>query len=136
MLVHKHLIIRAEISNPPSESQVDDTVVWLKSLIQKINMKILMGPYATYSHVQDNRGITVAAIIETSHVVLHTWDESSPAILQLDVYSCAPFPLESIFSSLEFFSPSKVEYKFLDREHSLVEICSSHRVPGDAQDVT
>lgn len=125
MLVHKHLIIRAEISNPPSESQVNDTVVWLESLIQKINMKILMGPYATYSNVQDNRGITAAAIIETSHVVFHTWDECSPAILQLDVYSCAPFSLESIFSSLEFFSPSKVEYKFLDREHSLVDICSS-----------
>lgn len=135
MLVHKNLIIRAEISNPPKENKVDDTVIWLESLIHKIDMKILMGPYATYSNVQGNKGLTAAAIIETSHVVLHTWDECSPAILQLDVYSCAPFPLELIFSHLGYFLPSKVEYKFLDREHSLVEIDASGRPSSHVQEV-
>lgn len=85
-------------------------------------MKILMGPLATYSEMLGNRGMTAAAIIETSHVVLHTWDECDPAILQLDVYSCSPFSIDFIISELDFFSPTKIEYKFLDREHSLIEV--------------
>ena len=59
-LVHKHVIIRAEVLNPPTdENLVSDSV---KDLIERIGMKLLMGPYAKYVHMEGNRGLTVASI--------------------------------------------------------------------------
>lgn len=69
-----------------------------------------------------NRGLTVASIIETSHIVMHTWDECDPAIIQLDVYTCGPFDTEQVFEWLKQYAPIKTEYKYIDREHSLQEI--------------
>ena len=94
VLVHKHLIIRAEVKKPPIE--VTYLTNWLKDFINSINMKVLMGPYVVYHNVPGNRGITGAAIIETSHIVMHVWDEPSPALMQFDVYSCGPFDAEVI----------------------------------------
>jgi len=117
---HKHLIIRAEVLNPP----VDPSWVseWLISLVHKINMKILMGPFATYCGVPGNAGLTAAVIIETSHIVLHVWDEESPAELQFDVYTCSSLEPKTIIAELEQFNPVKLQYKFLDRQHNLVDI--------------
>ena len=61
---------------------------WLKSLVNDLGMKIMMGPIAGYSPVEGNRGLTAAVVIETSHIVLHVWDEEQPAMMQLDVYTC------------------------------------------------
>jgi S-adenosylmethionine/arginine decarboxylase-like enzyme len=94
LLVHKHLIVRAEAVKPPmDEKYLTD---WLKDFIASINMKVLMGPYVIYHDVPGNRGITGAAIIETSHIVMHVWDEPSPALMQFDVYSCGEFDPEVI----------------------------------------
>jgi S-adenosylmethionine/arginine decarboxylase-like enzyme len=84
VLVHKHLIVRAEAINPPMD--VQHLTDWLHNFIDSINMKVLMGPYVIYHDVPGNRGITGAAIIETSHIVMHVWDEPSPALMQFDVY--------------------------------------------------
>src|SRR5210317_1326820 len=94
-LVHKHIIIRAEVLNPPLDESITSENV--KSLINNIGMKILMGPYAKYCKMQGNRGLTVATIIETSHIVMHTWDEPSPANIQLDVYTCGDFDPHTVF---------------------------------------
>ena len=119
-LVHKHIIIRAEVLNPPkAEYETCDKV---KNLIDQIGMKILMGPFAKYCEMQGNRGLTVATIIETSHIVMHSWDEKVPANIQLDVYTCGEFNPESVFSWLQQFNPTKIDYKYLDREHGLTEI--------------
>jgi S-adenosylmethionine/arginine decarboxylase-like enzyme len=121
ILVHKHLIIRAEAKNPP----VDETVLteWFKKFIEEIGMKVMMGPYVKYSHMIGNRGITGAAIIETSHIVMHVWDEPDPALLQFDVYSCGEFDPETICEKIKKdFNTTKIEYKFLDREHDLKEL--------------
>ena len=64
LLVHKHLIIRAEASKPPTdEEQLKE---WMTRFIESINMKVFMGPYVKYCHMQGNRGITAVAIIETA----------------------------------------------------------------------
>ena len=121
LLVHKHLIVRAEAKNPP----MDETVLteWFKKFIEEIGMKAMMGPYVKYSHMIGNRGITGAAIIETSHIVMHVWDEPDPALLQFDVYSCGEFDPETICNKIKKdFNTTKIEYKFLDREHDLQEI--------------
>lgn len=120
MLVHKHLIVRAEIKKPMVDEQ--QSVEWVQQIIDAIGMRVMMGPYAKYLDVQGNRGLTVAAIIETSHVCVHMWDETDPAILQLDIYTCGPLDTAVVFKNLQQFEPVKIEYKYLDREHALVEI--------------
>ena len=119
-LVHKHVIIRAEVLDPPTDENIASNQV--KDLIEQIGMKILMGPYAKYCTMVGNRGLTVAAIIETSHVVMHSWDENAPALIQLDVYTCGPFEPQSVLDIIQELKPSKVEYKYLDREKGFTEL--------------
>ena len=121
VLVHKHLIVRAEAKNPPMDEAV--LTEWFKKFIDEIGMKVMMGPYVKYSHMIGNRGITGVAIIETSHIVMHVWDEPDPALLQFDVYSCGEFDPETICNKIKKdFNTTKIEYKFLDRENDLSEI--------------
>ena len=121
LLVHKHLIVRAEVYRPPMDEKF--LTSWLNQFIEKIGMKVMMGPYVKYSNMVGNRGITGAAIIETSHIVMHIWDEVSPALMQFDVYSCGEFDPETICNKIdEDFAVHKIEYKFLDRENNLSEI--------------
>jgi len=130
VLVHKHLIVRAEAVRPPMEEQYLKD--WLLNFIESINMKVLMGPYVTYHDVPGNRGITGAAIIETSHIVMHVWDELSPALMQFDVYSCGEFDPEVICKKIKNdFDVVKIEYKFLDREESLIDVSGGHHIYKD-----
>jgi len=85
-------------------------------------MKILFGPEARYVNVPGNRGLTCFAIIETSHIVMHTWDECQPAMIQLDVYTCGALDTDVVFDALREFGVTKMDYKFLDRETDLKEI--------------
>lgn len=119
-LVHKHLIVRAEVKLPPKdETRAKE---FLRELIRGIHMKILFGPEARYVSVEGNRGLTCFAIIETSHVVMHTWDECNPAIVQLDVYTCGAFNPRTVFDWLAQYGVLKIDYKYIDREHNLTEI--------------
>ena len=121
LLVHKHLIVRAEAVSPPMDEEFLRR--WLEKFIEEIGMKVMMGPYVKYSNMVGNRGITGAAIIETSHIVMHVWDEPDPALLQFDVYSCGEFDPETICNKIKKdFNTTKIEYKFLDREHDLKEL--------------
>lgn len=82
----------------------------------------MMGPFAAYCPMEGNRGLTAAAIIETSHIVLHAWDECNPSVIQLDVYSCAPVNKDVVLSALQEFEPEHVDYKFLDREQKFIAL--------------
>ncbi|MBT3777821.1 MAG: S-adenosylmethionine decarboxylase [Pelagibacteraceae bacterium] len=120
---HKHLIVRADIGKCPKEEDLNKISDWIRSLIKKIDMKLLAGPYTTYVNEKGNKGMTSVAIIETSHIALHIWDETSPGLMQLDVYSCANFNPQEVFEKVnEIFQTVKMEYKFLDREKELVEV--------------
>ena len=120
---HKHLIVRADIGWSPKEEDLNKVSDWIRSLIKKIQMKLLAGPYTTYVNESGNKGTTSVAIIETSHIALHIWDETNPGLMQLDVYSCADFSPQDVFDEVEkMFDTKKIEYKFLDREKELVEV--------------
>jgi S-adenosylmethionine/arginine decarboxylase-like enzyme len=120
---HKHLIVRADIGWYPQEEDLNKISDWIRGLIKKIDMKLLAGPYTTYVDEKGNKGMTSVAIIETSHIALHIWDEVSPGLMQLDVYSCADFNPPDVFDKVnELFQTIKMEYKFLDREKELVEV--------------
>lgn len=117
ILEHKHLIIRAELKNPPKCAEAIQD--WMKLLVDKIGMKILMGPYAIYSDMVGNQGLTAVTIIETSHIAMHVWDEVDPALMQLDVYTCSTLNIADVFEALGDFAPVNVQYKYIDREHDL-----------------
>jgi len=86
-------------------------------------MKILMGPYVKYCKMEGNRGITGIAVIETSHIAIHIWDEPVPALIQMDVYSCADFDPYKIANKIkEDFDVVKIDYKYLNRETGLKPI--------------
>jgi S-adenosylmethionine/arginine decarboxylase-like enzyme len=121
VLIHKHLIIRAEANRVPTdEEQLSE---WLKELTDSIGMKILMGPYVKYCTMEGNRGITGIAVIETSHITIHVWDEPNPALMQIDVYSCAEFDPYRIAEKIKNdFDVVKIDYKYLNRETGLKPI--------------
>ena len=121
LLVHKHLIIRAEAMQAPTEEE--KLKKWFEEFIRSIDMKIFMGPYVKYCNMPGNRGITAVAIIETSHIAMHIWDEVNPALMQFDVYSCGELNVENICKKIkEDFEITKIEYKFLNRETGLQDI--------------
>ena len=120
MLVHKHLIIRAEGLDPPLDPQYVEQ--WLKNVVELIGMKVCKGPISAYVDVEGNEGATGVVIIETSHIAIHVWDRRIPALVQLDVYTCGDFQPQKIFNALQEFDVQKLEYKYLDREHNLTEL--------------
>ena len=121
LLVHKHLIIRAEADKPPTDEE--QLKSWMLEFISSIDMKVFMGPYVKYCNMPGNRGITAIAIIETSHIAMHIWDEPKPALMQFDVYSCGEFNVKKICDMIkEEFNVKKIEYKYLNRETGLVDI--------------
>ena len=121
MIEHKHLLIRAEVSNCPKKDDLGYVLSWMTSLIASIKMKLMHGPNISYIDQKGNRGITCMALIETSHIVLHIWDETDPGLFQLDVYSCKSFDLNIVLSCLkDSFNITKLQYKFLDRKSDLI----------------
>tara|TARA_A100001201_G_scaffold143447_1_gene145139 strand:- start:860 stop:1348 length:489 start_codon:yes stop_codon:yes gene_type:complete len=114
-LVHKHLLVRAEVNSPPlfkDRQKLDDE---MKSLIKNIDMKILSGPHTEWSDVEGNEGYSSVAIIDTSSITFHSWLE--PSVIQLDVYSCKEFKIKTIFTWLAQFDIEKLDYKYIDRDN-------------------
>ena len=117
--VHKHFILRAEVKHPPGEKSKQRIWNWMFFLIKDIGMKIMFGPEVRYVRTEGNEGLTAVAIIETSHVALHVWDKQDPPLLQLDVYTCGPFKPEVVLKAIKEFIPTKIQWKYLDRETDL-----------------
>ena len=87
--------------------------------MKDIGMKIMFGPEVRYVRKEGNEGLTAVAIIETSHVALHVWDKQDPPLLQLDVSTCGPFKPEVVLKAIREFMPTKLQWKYLDREKDL-----------------
>ena len=123
-LYHKHLIIRAEVGTPIKDP--NEAKEWLVKLIDSIDMKLLQcisaNPNAGYCDLEGNRGLTAVALIETSHIVMHIWDEGNPSTVQLDVYTCGCLDIATVFKALDVMNPSKIDYKFIDREYNVQDI--------------
>ena len=117
MLKHNHIIIKAQINKPPKDIRFIRK--WIKKLINAIGMKILGQPNAHYVNDKGNRGLTCLAVLSTSHIALHTWDEVSPALLQLDVYSCSDLDKKIVFKHIEQFEPKEIDYVTIDRNKAI-----------------
>ena len=117
---HKHLIIRAEVNRPLKSEK--ETKQWLRKLVKKIDMKIIKGPYASYVSKEGNRGITGVVMIETSHIAVHVWDETTPALVQCDVYSCAEFSSNEVLAEFIDMEVTKIDHIMLDRADEIKTI--------------
>ena len=117
---HKHLIIRAEVNRPLKSEK--ETKQWLRKLVKKIDMKIIKGPFAGYVTKEGNRGITGVVMIETSHIAIHVWDETLPALVQCDVYSCAEFSSNEVLTEFIDMEVVKMDHIMLDRADEIKTI--------------
>jgi S-adenosylmethionine/arginine decarboxylase-like enzyme len=95
---HKHILINAKI-NDPLET-FDDAINFLEDLVDRVGMKILMGPHATYVDTPGNKGVTAIVGIETSHIAFHIWDEEMPARLQFDLYTCGSLDKDIVIEAV------------------------------------
>jgi S-adenosylmethionine/arginine decarboxylase-like enzyme len=120
MIYHKHLLVNAKVTNPvKSEAQ---GIEFLTNLVEKIDMKIIKGPFASYVNKEGNRGLTGIVMIETSHIAFHIWDEVRPGLVQFDLYTCGELDLQKVLSIFkETFEVSSLEYILFDRENGFVE---------------
>lgn len=119
MLYHKHLLINAKVRNPMN--QEEQAIEFLNTLVERINMKIIKGPFAHYVDAPGNEGLTAVVMIETSHIAFHIWDQPKPAMLQFDLYTCGSLDQDEVITTLaEYFDLVSVDYKRLDREVGFV----------------
>ena len=129
ILEHKHLIVRAEVKTPPMDCTAIEQ--WMRNMVAAIGMQELAPPRAIYSNMVGNRGMTCDVLLNTSNAVIHTWDEVTPAIFMLDVFTCGALDPNIIFSLLDEFEPTKIEYMYIDREHGLKVIETGNKMKGE-----
>ena len=108
--------------NPPIDEKTTED--WMLNLIHSLGMKPLINPKASYCNTLGNRGLTCISAIETSHIVLHAWDEFQPAKMQLDVYTCSSLDVTTVWAAIRQFQPFRIKYKFYDRDNDFIAINS------------
>jgi len=95
-----------------------DAIAFLQDLVDKIDMKIIKGPFAAYVDKDGNKGLTAIVMIETSHIAFHIWDEVDPGLIQFDLYTCGQLELDRVISLFkETFDVVNMDYVLFDREN-------------------
>jgi len=122
MIKHHHFVGRFEVTNPPLLADKSKLERWMADLIKAQGMNILSGPHVAHVDTPGNRGLTGVAIIETSHVAIHVWDECSPALIQLDFYTCGTLDKDAILRAVKPWGVVKAKFLVLDRETDVVTL--------------
>ena len=116
MLYHKHLLVNAKVKSPMKEESA--AIAFLQDLVEKIDMKIIKGPFAAYVDKDGNKGLTAIVMIETSHIAFHIWDEVDPGLIQFDLYTCGQLELDRVISLFKgTFDVVNMDYVLFDREN-------------------
>ena len=111
---HKHVIVRAYVSNPPRcEANLSE---WCKDVISKVGMKVLGGPLVVASDMVGNAGLTAVAVLDFSHLAIHSWDEISPALIEFDLFSCKDFNITIVLDKLREFGLVSYTTVVIDRD--------------------
>ena len=108
-------------------SSEEEAISFLQKLVERIDMKIIKGPFASYVDKPGNRGLTAIVMIETSHIAFHIWDEADPGLMQFDLYTCGELNLPSVLLAIgEQFKIISMDYNLFDRENGFVLEDSGH----------
>lgn len=116
-LNHKHIIVTASgLASPPrTPAQVER---WLTDLVAKVDMKVLMGPYALRCETDGNEGVTGIVCIETSHASIHVWDTGCIPFAKMDLYSCKDFDANVVVDHFADFGPTSIDVLVVDRNEA------------------
>ena len=125
MIFHKHLLVNARVKDPIASEEKG--IDFLTRLVERIDMKVIQGPFASYVDKPGNRGLTAIVMIETSHIAFHIWDEADPGLMQFDLYTCGELNLTSVLLAIgEQFKIISMDYNLFDRENGFVLEDSGH----------
>jgi S-adenosylmethionine/arginine decarboxylase-like enzyme len=79
-------------------------------------MKVLGGPLVVASDMVGNAGLTAVAVLDFSHLAIHSWDEISPALIEFDLFSCKDFNLTIVLDKLREFGLVSYTIVEIDRD--------------------
>ena len=135
MIQHKHIIMRAEIKNPPEKSILNSRILnkEINKLIKAIGMKVVLPARCAYVEAEGNEGYTGQAGLETSHIAYHIWNKPDKSImtvggglLQMDIYTCGCLGLKEYVILLDWideqFKLLYCEFKAFDRAERIIEV--------------
>ena len=95
---------------------------FLLDLVEVLDMELIKGmptnPNVGYEG-GDNPGVTGCALITTSHIVIHTWDNSLD--FQLDVYSCKTYSPEDVERVCENIGLTAENKRLFDRKYNIID---------------
>ena len=102
---------------------VDEVKKIINSLVKTLNMKYVetmpTNPMVAYEP-NENCGVTGVGIITTSHIIIHTWDDTK--YFQADVYSCKDFDQSEIIKLLKSHNLNCQESRLLDRNGQIKDL--------------
>ena len=101
-LNHKHLILKGVMTDILTVGEVENVI---NDLVDKLGM-VAYEP-------DENCGVTGVGIITTSHIIVHTWDDTK--YFQADIYSCKDFNAHQIINLLKSHKLENKDCKLLDR---------------------
>lgn len=106
----KHLIVDMHDCRMPNHAELYE---FIDELVKLIKMNKLISPYVVKG-APDNPGITGFVIIETSHIAIHTFEDTNT--IALDIYSCKPFNhIIALNAIKKTFETKKITYKVYRR---------------------
>lgn len=112
-LDHRHMVGTIFVSRPPLTAEEGES--WLRELVVKIGMKILIEPKAVVCDTFGNEGVTGIVCLETSHASFHSWSSVDKPFINFDVYSCKHFDAQTVLDHFECFEPVRHQYAVIDR---------------------
>lgn len=120
MIEHKHLILKGKMTKRLGKGDVHNL---LTDVVDVLKMELIksmrVNPNVGYEG-GENPGVTGCALITTSHIVLHTWDNDM--CFQFDVYSCKEFMPDEVMVELMTWGLMTEHHKYFDREYEIIEI--------------
>ena len=112
-----HLMLRvSDINDKDTLDNIRKVTQCLKSIVNRIGMKILAGPVTGREKTPpDKRGCSAVVILYESHAAIHTYSRLGEAFI--DIFSCRLFDVEQVITTLiDFWGPFKItEQKLLSR---------------------
>ncbi len=83
-----HIIFDLDACRPEAVRDADGLKNFLREMVDAIGMHILVGPEIAEG-IPENPGLSSFAIIDYSHVSVHTFSRYNEAMI--DIFSCKPF---------------------------------------------
>jgi S-adenosylmethionine decarboxylase len=106
------MIVTAKVGYIPTNPEF--LKEWMIRVVESVNMKVINGPHVCYSDVKDNEGWTGVAVLDFSHIAIHTWPKDS--LIEFDLFSCKDFDVSTVIEELKYFELKDYTVKIINRD--------------------